>query len=96
MLLRAAKRNVSPSAMAPPPFSCGLMASRRLRRLHPDNYVVAIDLRSLEVTAHIDAGQQPDGSPGLAECKQFGAPTFGLAFFSFHEENFAQGASHLK
>ena len=27
----------------------------------PDNYVVAIDLRSLEVTAHIDAGQQPDG-----------------------------------
>ena len=27
----------------------------------PDNYVVAIDLKSLSVTSHIDAGQQPDG-----------------------------------
>jgi YVTN family beta-propeller protein len=27
----------------------------------PDNYVVVIDLKSLEVTDHIDAGKQPDG-----------------------------------
>lgn len=27
----------------------------------PDNYVVVIDLKSLEVTAHIDAGKNPDG-----------------------------------
>jgi len=27
----------------------------------PDNYVVVIDLKSLEVTAHIDAGPNPDG-----------------------------------
>ena len=27
----------------------------------PDNYVVVIDLRSLQVTAHIDAGPNPDG-----------------------------------
>jgi len=27
----------------------------------PDNYVVAIDLKSLEVTAHIDVGGEPDG-----------------------------------
>jgi len=35
--------------------------SRAFVACTPDNYVVAIDLRSLEVTAHIDAGQQPDG-----------------------------------
>jgi len=27
----------------------------------PDNYVVVIDLKSLQVTAHIDAGPNPDG-----------------------------------
>lgn len=27
----------------------------------PDNYVVIIDLKSLEVTGHLDAGKQPDG-----------------------------------
>jgi YVTN family beta-propeller protein len=27
----------------------------------PDNYVAVIDLKSLEVTGHIDAGRQPDG-----------------------------------
>lgn len=27
----------------------------------PDNYVVVVDLKSLEVTEHIDAGKQPDG-----------------------------------
>ncbi len=27
----------------------------------PDNYVAVIDLRSLEVSGHIDAGRQPDG-----------------------------------
>jgi YVTN family beta-propeller protein len=27
----------------------------------PDNYVVAIDLKSLEVTGHIDVGPEPDG-----------------------------------
>jgi YVTN family beta-propeller protein len=27
----------------------------------PDNYVVAIDLATLAVTGHIDAGQEPDG-----------------------------------
>jgi YVTN family beta-propeller protein len=27
----------------------------------PDNYVVVVDLKSLEVTDHIDAGKQPDG-----------------------------------
>lgn len=27
----------------------------------PDNYVTVIDLKSLEVTGHIDAGNQPDG-----------------------------------
>jgi YVTN family beta-propeller protein len=35
--------------------------SRAFVACTPDNYVVAIDLRSLQVTAHIDAGQQPDG-----------------------------------
>ena len=35
--------------------------SRAFVACTPDNYVVAIDLRSLEVTARIDAGQQPDG-----------------------------------
>src|SRR5258705_12761073 len=35
--------------------------SRAFVACTPDNYVVAIDLRLLEVTAHIDAGQQPDG-----------------------------------
>jgi len=35
--------------------------SRAFIACTPDNYVVAIDLRSLQVTAHIDAGQQPDG-----------------------------------
>jgi YVTN family beta-propeller protein len=35
--------------------------SRAFVACTPDNYVVVIDLRSLEVTAHIDAGQQPDG-----------------------------------
>jgi YVTN family beta-propeller protein len=27
----------------------------------PDNYVVAIDLKTLEVTGRINAGHQPDG-----------------------------------
>jgi len=27
----------------------------------PDNYVAVVDLKSLEVTSHIDAGKQPDG-----------------------------------
>ena len=27
----------------------------------PDNYVAIIDLKSLAVTGHIDAGKQPDG-----------------------------------
>jgi YVTN family beta-propeller protein len=27
----------------------------------PDNYVAIIDLKSLAVTGHIDAGNQPDG-----------------------------------
>jgi YVTN family beta-propeller protein len=27
----------------------------------PDNYIVVIDLKSLEVTGQIDAGQEPDG-----------------------------------
>lgn len=27
----------------------------------PDNYVAVVDLKSLEVTGHIDAGKQPDG-----------------------------------
>jgi YVTN family beta-propeller protein len=27
----------------------------------PDNYVAVIDLKSLKVTGHIDAGRQPDG-----------------------------------
>jgi YVTN family beta-propeller protein len=27
----------------------------------PDDYVVVIDLKSLEVTGHINAGKQPDG-----------------------------------
>ena len=27
----------------------------------PDEYVVIIDLKSLEVTGNIDAGKQPDG-----------------------------------
>ena len=27
----------------------------------PDGYVAIIDLKSLEVTGHIDAGKQPDG-----------------------------------
>jgi YVTN family beta-propeller protein len=27
----------------------------------PDDYVAVIDLKSLEVTSHIDAGKQPDG-----------------------------------
>jgi YVTN family beta-propeller protein len=27
----------------------------------PDNYVVVIDLKSLEVVGHIDVGQEPDG-----------------------------------
>jgi YVTN family beta-propeller protein len=32
----------------------------------PDNYVAIIDLKSLEVTGHIDAGKQPDGLAWLA------------------------------
>jgi YVTN family beta-propeller protein len=35
--------------------------SRAFVSCTPDNYVVAIDLKSLQVTAHIEAGQQPDG-----------------------------------
>jgi YVTN family beta-propeller protein len=27
----------------------------------PDGYVAVIDLKSLEVAGHIDAGEQPDG-----------------------------------
>ena len=33
----------------------------------PDSYVVVIDLKSLEVTAHIEAGKNPDG---MAWCKR--------------------------
>jgi YVTN family beta-propeller protein len=35
--------------------------SRAFVACTPDNYVVAIDLKSLQVAAHIDAGPQPDG-----------------------------------
>ncbi len=35
--------------------------SRAFVACTPDNYVVAIDLKTLQVTAHIDAGSQPDG-----------------------------------
>jgi YVTN family beta-propeller protein len=35
--------------------------SRAFVACTPDNYVVSIDLKSLQVTAHIDAGPQPDG-----------------------------------
>jgi len=35
--------------------------SRAFVACSPDNYVVAIDLKSLEVTAHIDVGGNPDG-----------------------------------
>jgi len=35
--------------------------SRAFVACTPDNYVVAIDLKSLQVTAHIDAGRGPDG-----------------------------------
>lgn len=35
--------------------------SRAFVACSPDNYVVTIDLKSLEVTAHIDAGGNPDG-----------------------------------
>jgi len=35
--------------------------SRAFVACTPDNYVVVIDLKSLEVTGHIDAGKQPDG-----------------------------------
>jgi YVTN family beta-propeller protein len=35
--------------------------SRAFVACTPDNYVVAIDLKTLQVTAHIDAGAQPDG-----------------------------------
>jgi YVTN family beta-propeller protein len=27
----------------------------------PDNYVAVVDLKSLEVTGHLDAGKGPDG-----------------------------------
>jgi len=27
----------------------------------PDNYVVILDLKTLEVTGHLDVGRQPDG-----------------------------------
>ena len=27
----------------------------------PDDYVAIVDLKSLEVTGHLDAGKQPDG-----------------------------------
>ena len=35
--------------------------SRAFVACTPDNYVVVIDLKSLQVTAHIDAGPNPDG-----------------------------------
>lgn len=35
--------------------------SRAFVACTPDNYVVAIDLKSLEVAGHIDVGQEPDG-----------------------------------
>jgi len=35
--------------------------SRAFVACTPDNYVAVIDLKSLEVTGHIDVGQQPDG-----------------------------------
>jgi len=41
--------------------------SRAFVACTPDNYVVAIDLTSLQVTAHIDAGSQPDGLAWAAQ-----------------------------
>jgi len=35
--------------------------SRAFVACTPDNYVAVIDLKSLEVAGHIDAGGQPDG-----------------------------------
>jgi YVTN family beta-propeller protein len=35
--------------------------SRAFVACTPDNYVTVIDLKTLEVTGHIDAGKQPDG-----------------------------------
>jgi YVTN family beta-propeller protein len=35
--------------------------SRAFVACSPDNYIVTIDLKSLEVTAHIDVGGEPDG-----------------------------------
>ena len=35
--------------------------SRAFVACTPDNYVAVIDLRSLEVVGHIDAGENPDG-----------------------------------
>ena len=41
--------------------------SRAFVACTPDNYVVVIDLKSLSVTAHIDAGLQPDGLAWAAQ-----------------------------
>ena len=41
--------------------------SRAFVACTPDNYVVAIDLKSLSVTARIDAGPQPDGLAWAAQ-----------------------------
>jgi YVTN family beta-propeller protein len=35
--------------------------SRAFVACTPDDYVAVIDLRSLEVSGHIDAGHNPDG-----------------------------------
>jgi len=35
--------------------------SRAFVACTPDNYIAIIDLKSLEVSGHIDAGKQPDG-----------------------------------
>jgi YVTN family beta-propeller protein len=40
--------------------------SRAFVACTPDNYVALIDLKSLEVTGHLDAGKQPDGLAWVA------------------------------
>jgi YVTN family beta-propeller protein len=40
--------------------------SRAFVACTPDDYVAVVDLRSLAVTGHIDAGKQPDGLAWVA------------------------------
>ncbi len=35
--------------------------SRAFVACTPDSYVVVVDLKSLEMTGHLDAGKNPDG-----------------------------------